>query len=368
MPSKRKGDSQVRTRARSNASVNRFIPSRQLPLCRRLIRIFQQVAISQLPLTPSHLSLPCQFLSNHPRLLPYFNNSHCRLLVTPALGQQPVVQPALDQQQVVSAPQPLPALPLPAYTQGELDPLPIGTYNDYEIFISDVTKDKIWNGQYVQLVLLLKQNFASVQSVAGTLAVKDNQLSIKPATSKIKQPITSLETWSDAFINFILVFIQNHNNKASELLRYMSVIRGAAANNPISKWLCYDTQFRLCMGKDPTRSWSQIDSHLSGDLSATTYLNAPCYDYKFKESCARLQCTYAHVCLKCKVPHPASSCNLFKEQRFRPRFGYATGSPNANFSQNEVLSGFRPFRPSTAPPRPIRPFRQPRPQGRFMGP
>ena len=121
------------------------------------------------------------------------------------------------------------------------------------------------------------------------MAVIDNQLSIKPATSRIKQPINSLETWSDAFFNFILVFIQKHNNKA-ELLRYMSFIRGAAANNPISKWLCYDTQFRLRMGKDSSRSWSQIDGYLwlscdvSDDLSATTYLNAPCYDYNFKWS------------------------------------------------------------------------------------
>ena len=54
--------------------------------------------------------------------------------------------------------------------QGESDPLRIVTYNDYDIFISDVTKSKIWNGQYIKLALLLKQNFSAVQSVAGTLA------------------------------------------------------------------------------------------------------------------------------------------------------------------------------------------------------
>ena len=120
----------------------------------------------------------------------------------------------------------------------------------------EVTRNKIWNGEYVELALLLKQNFSSTQSVSGTLAIIDNQLSIKPATSKIKQPINSIEMWSDAFINFILVYIQKHIAKASDLLRYMAVIRGAAVNNPISKWLVYDMQFRLRTSKDPNRSWS----------------------------------------------------------------------------------------------------------------
>lgn len=289
----------------------------------------------------------------------------------PAVGQQLVTA----QQPVVCAPQPLLALQqVPAYMQGEPDPLPIATYNDHEVFISEVTKNKIWDGQYVELALLLKQNFSAVQSVAGTLAVIDNQLSIKPATSKIKQPINSIDMWTDAFINFILIYIQKHQTKAPELLKYMSVIRGAASNNPISKWLAYDMQFRLRMGKDPSKSWSQIDGHLwlscglSGDLSATTQASAPCYEYNFKGSCTRLLCTYAHVCLKCRVPHPASSCNLFKEQRFHPRFANTYNRPTIPFSQNEVARGSRPFRPNMGQSRPSRPFRQPRPQGRFMGP
>ena len=100
----------------------------------------------------------------------------------------------------------------------------------------------------------LKQNFSSTQSISGTLAIIDNQLSVKPATSKIKQPINSIEMWSDAFINFILVYIQKHIAKASDLLKYMAVIRGAAVNNPISKWLVYDMQFRLRTSKDTNRS------------------------------------------------------------------------------------------------------------------
>ena len=156
--------------------------------------------------------------------------------------------------------------------------------------------------------------------------------------SKIRQPINSIEMWSDAFINFILVHIQNHIVKASDLLKYMTVIRGAAVNNPISKWLVYDMQFRLRTSKDPKRSSSRIDGHLwlsfdlSGGLSATCQGNAPCYEYNFKGSCSRMLCNYAHVCIRCKVPHPASSCNLFNQRSIQPRFNYGQNRPAGNHS------------------------------------
>ena len=80
-----------------------------------------------------------------------------------------------------------------SYQSGEADPIPLLTYNDHDIFISVVTRNKIWNGEYGELALLLKQNFLFTQSVSGTLAIIDNQLSINPATSKIKQPINSID-------------------------------------------------------------------------------------------------------------------------------------------------------------------------------
>ena len=129
--------------------------------------------------------------------------------------------------------------------------------------------------------------------------------------------------WSDAFINFILVYIETHIAKASDLLKCIAVIRGAAVNTPISKWLVYDMQFRLRTSKDPNRSWSQTEGHLwlSGDLSAMCQGNAPCYEYNFKDSCTRMMCNYVHVCIRCKVPHLASSCNLFNQSSIQPRIG-----------------------------------------------
>ena len=259
--------------------------------------IFSQPSLTNQPSVVSQPSFPQPVYVNPPQApLGFAKQPWLPQTVSQPIHTVVCVPQPLPNQAQALASGTLPVLPQSAsYQSGEADPIPLLTYNDHDIFISEVTRNKIWNGEYVELALLLKQNFSSTQSVSGILAIIDNQLSIKPATSKIKQPINSIEMWSDAFINFILVYIQKHIAKASDLLRYMAVIRGAAVNNPISKWLVYDMQFRLRTSKDPNRSWSQIDGHLwlscglSGDLSATCQGNAPCYEYNFKGSCTRMR-------------------------------------------------------------------------------
>ena len=143
------------------------------------------------------------------------------------------------------------------------DPIPIATYADQDIFVNEATKNKIWNGEYIDLAVLLRQNLCpSATDNSGTLTVVNNQITIKQSGTKIKVPINSIQNWTDAFINFIIIFSLKHKDKATELLNYMAIIRGAAANNPIHKWLAYDTQFRLRMSSDPSKNWANIDGHL----------------------------------------------------------------------------------------------------------
>ena len=56
-----------------------------------------------------------------------------------------------------------------------------------------------------------------------------------------------------------MVFGLRH--KENYLLKYMSVIREAAGNNRIHKWLTYDMQFRIRLSKDPEKLWSGIDGN-----------------------------------------------------------------------------------------------------------
>ena len=133
----------------------------------------------------------------------------------------------------------------------------------------------------------------------------------------------------------------------------MTIIRGAAANNPIQKWATYDTQFRLRMAKDPNRSWANIDGHLwlscglSGDLSATAISTAQCYEHNFKGFCSGMNCGYSHACIKCKVNHPTCICNLFNETKFQS--GLRNKTPDFSGSRLYAHHNFQ-FAAPVAPP------------------
>ena len=59
------------------------------------------------------------------------------------------------------------------------DPIPIPTYAEQDIFVNDGIKNKIWNGEYIDMALLLLPNFCqSATNTSSTLTVVDNQLTI----------------------------------------------------------------------------------------------------------------------------------------------------------------------------------------------
>ena len=53
----------------------------------------------------------------------------------------------------------------------------------------------------------------------------------------------SIESWTDAFVNFMIIYIQRHPNKAVELFKYMSIVREASVLNPFHSCYQYDVQF-----------------------------------------------------------------------------------------------------------------------------
>ena len=74
----------------------------------------------------------------------------------------------------------------------------------------------------------------------GTLTVINNQLSVKAGTSRIKVPVKSIELWTGTFINFTMVFELKHKETITELLKYMTIIRGAASSYRLNRWTNYD--------------------------------------------------------------------------------------------------------------------------------
>ncbi|XP_063410045.1 uncharacterized protein LOC134693232 isoform X2 [Mytilus trossulus] len=156
--------------------------------------------------------------------------------------------------------------PVPMPNQnGEInnDPMLIPNQSECDVYVSQNLKEKIWNREFIDLSLLLYQNFISqvdrpqnvisYDNAAGSLVITSNK------NSKVKS-IQNIESWTDAFINYMKIFIQRFPNLASELTTYMSIIRGTQVS--FEKIYCYDQQFRLRMANNPTRSWSSIDGIL----------------------------------------------------------------------------------------------------------
>ena len=95
-----------------------------------------------------------------------------------------------------------------------------------------VLRKKIGTFEYIDLSLLLKQNFVhNTQENLNTLQIIDGKLVVQSKSKKVKS-IDSINMWTEAFITYIQVVIENHPNKAHELLKYLSVIRGASDECP----------------------------------------------------------------------------------------------------------------------------------------
>jgi hypothetical protein len=134
------------------------------------------------------------------------------------------------------------------------DPLPIPSFTETDVFISQTLKERVWNFEYVDLALFLRQHFENgVGQKPCSLEVLDGKLVLQQRVKKIKV-IDNINLWTDAFLNFTMVLIENHPSKATELLRYMYIIRNIAEEGPSSRWLLYDQQFRLRVSRNPTKS------------------------------------------------------------------------------------------------------------------
>jgi len=94
--------------------------------------------------------------------------------------------------------------------------------------VSNQIKENTWNGQFVDLALLLKDNVQSqLQKQQVQFRLATYQFTIKPQfkIKKIKK-IENIESWTDALWTVIMIIdIQWHPYKAVELLKYMSIVR-----------------------------------------------------------------------------------------------------------------------------------------------
>ena len=105
-------------------------------------------------------------------------------------------------------------------------------------------REKIWEGSYIDLALLLKQSrdLRTEVHTTGEIILKNGQLVIEKQHLK---PLNNIQAWTTAFIIYMSIYLEKIPSKAQELLRYMHNTRLAASRVGHSGWASYEEHFRL---------------------------------------------------------------------------------------------------------------------------
>ena len=225
--------------------------------------------------------------------------------------------------------------------------------------VSMALKEKIWQGMYIDMSLLLNDSSASVFAKAGdttanlSLAIVGGNLVVrKPEGSRKK--LDTFEEWQSAFHNFMAIFLVKHPNRCGELLKYCEIIHMAAVQFPGQGWKRYDEQFRLRGEADPMRFWGKLDTELwlpvaavgvtaASQFSSGNVLTVPqpssskvrtglCFAYNGTQGCHFRVCKFLHTCScsKCQRPgHGATRCRMAGHARWVSSPATAASAPPA---------------------------------------
>ena len=190
------------------------------------------------------------------------------------------------------------------------------TCEDISAHVPLKLKEKIWNGEFVDLSELLQKEPAR-QDIGQKVLMINGELVVKQKDSPCK--IQDIDTYTPAFLIFTSIYISRHPDQVQGLLKHLSTVRLAASRQPGIGWKTYDTQYRLRKSLNPGSVWGSIDGELwpiymGAKQNSTSYGNNqnqsahPCYDFNYKGSCARMPCKYAHRCVNCNGNHGFITC------------------------------------------------------------
>lgn len=202
----------------------------------------------------------------------------------------------------------------------QISPLPsvhagLGTH------VTQSAKDKICQGQYIELATLLEAPGQGARSGSRLSVDHSGQLAL---SQTVEKRINSIEEWTEAFIIYTSIYLSVHPHKTQDLLKYMANIRLAARNHLGLGWRNYDAQFRLRMAQDPaSKSYADIDYELwlfcmGPSAFGSLHHDKKCYEYNYR-SCYRMQCPFRHCCLNCSGNHRAQQCRRAAPPAFTQR-------------------------------------------------
>ena len=217
---------------------------------------------------------------------------------------------------------------------------------------------KIRKGEFVEFGIILgRSEYQMNQTKAMTLSINQGG-QIVWQDDKIKRPITSIYSWTTAFLTYASIYLAANPQRSQELLKYAHIIRTASYRFGGYAWRAYDIQFRLRQEKQPQRSWAVIDGELwslymtspfpgrqpqfgmhplysmgqidgLGNQAKTPSSagNGPllfqhvqqnqtgnngekfCFGFNRPQGCFRKNCNFKHACLQCNnADHGAFAC------------------------------------------------------------
>lgn len=180
--------------------------------------------------------------------------------------------------------------------------------------VSQKTKTKIWNNEFVDLRSLL-----SVRDEPLSVSISSGIINVQQSP-KFKFPI-SISQWTDAFLIFASIYIEKFPQEAPHLFKYCHMVREIQQLHGDNAFRAYDEHFRK-LRESVVAPWQIPVQELrlkaitlpKPGYQNKTALNQPfrvkyCYQFNKGERCTRSPCQFRHSCMQCKGNHPKVKCS-----------------------------------------------------------
>lgn len=208
--------------------------------------------------------------------------------------------------------------------------------DDLAAHVPQQLKQKIWANKFINIALLLKGNTELTDMFSGGLLqiADDGKIEAKPRT--LKEKVANIDKWSDAFLIFASIYLQQFPDKVQQLLKYMAVIRDAASKYPVVMWRTYEEQFRMRQSLHVS-DWGKINPDLwmrTMTSPEPTRSSMPsCRDFN-KGFCSFARCRFRHSCDLCgSYQHGMFRCTVGKSD------SYNRNLPFRGSTQNKFIRG-----------------------------
>ncbi|XP_055997871.1 uncharacterized protein LOC130047269, partial [Ostrea edulis] len=184
-------------------------------------------------------------------------------------------------------------------------------------------KAKIWENQFIDLRLIMQR-----QEEPISLNIAAGSITVQQSSSKNKVPL-SIQQWTDAFLIFMAVYIEKHQDQPSHLLKYWVFFTRELQQQQKTLgdkvWYIYDESFRQPKETNPDNLWQKPVEELR--VKAATSINFQTHLQPFRKNTGKMpvkfyfafnngvQCTHkpcpcAHSRQACFGQHPRTNCRV----------------------------------------------------------